>query len=63
MFSNLFYLQLNLHMGLREYALTSALKDSRFDPISREELSRLNVSVSILQVILKVYYLCLPKCY
>lgn len=51
-------------MGLREYALTSALKDSRFDPISREELPRLNVSVSILQVILKVYLdLCLPKCY
>lgn len=36
-------------MGLREYALTSALKDSRFAPISREELPKLSVSVSILQ--------------
>ena len=51
-------------MGLREYALTSGLKDSRFDPISREELPRLNVSVSILQVISFVYLeLYLPKFY
>lgn len=35
--------------GLREYAITSALKDSRFSPITREELPRLTVSVSILQ--------------
>lgn len=42
--------ELNLHSGLKEYALTSALKDSRFDPISRDELPRLTVSVSILQV-------------
>jgi AMME syndrome candidate gene 1 protein len=41
---------LNLHSGLKEYALTSALKDSRFDPISRDELPRLTVSVNILQV-------------
>ncbi|CRL03992.1 CLUMA_CG017111, isoform A [Clunio marinus] len=41
--------ELNLHSGLKEYALTSALKDSRFDPISRDELPRLTVSVSILQ--------------
>lgn len=62
--NNFISFQLNLHMGLREYSLTSALKDSRFDPISREELPRLNVSVSILQVILKVYLdLCLPKFY
>jgi uncharacterized protein (TIGR00296 family) len=41
--------ELSLHSGLKEYALTSALKDSRFDPISRDELPRLTVSVSILQ--------------
>jgi AMME syndrome candidate gene 1 protein len=39
---------LNLHDGLREYALTSAIQDSRFNPISRDELSRLNCSVSLL---------------
>jgi len=37
-----------LHHGLREYAVTSALKDSRFSPVCREELPRLIVSVSIL---------------
>lgn len=42
--------EMNLHSGLKEYALTSALKDTRFDPISREELPKLTVSVSILQV-------------
>ncbi|KAG5683679.1 hypothetical protein PVAND_012945 [Polypedilum vanderplanki] len=41
--------EMNLHSGLKEYALTSALKDSRFDPISKDELPRLSVSVSILQ--------------
>ncbi|XP_030370893.1 uncharacterized protein CG5902 [Scaptodrosophila lebanonensis] len=40
---------MQLHNGLREYALTSAFKDSRFAPISRDELPRLTVSVSILQ--------------
>ncbi|EDW24459.1 GL23386 [Drosophila persimilis] len=40
---------MELHNGLREYALTSAFKDSRFAPISRDEFSRLTVSVSILQ--------------
>lgn len=40
---------MDLHSGLREYAITSALKDSRFSPITREELPRLTVSVSILQ--------------
>lgn len=40
---------MHLHSGLREYALTSALKDSRFEPISRDELPKLTVSVSILQ--------------
>lgn len=41
---------LNLHAGLKEYALTSALRDSRFPPISRDEIPKLTVSVSILQV-------------
>jgi AMMECR1 domain-containing protein len=41
---------MNLHKGLKEYALTSALQDTRFDPITRDELPRLSVSVSILQV-------------
>lgn len=40
---------LNLHTGLREYAVTSAFKDSRFSPITWEEVSRLHVSVSILR--------------
>ncbi|XP_055909165.1 uncharacterized protein CG5902 [Eupeodes corollae] len=40
---------MHLHSGLREYALTSALKDSRFSPITRDEFPRLTVSVSILQ--------------
>jgi uncharacterized protein (TIGR00296 family) len=39
---------LNLHEGLREYAITSALRDTRFDPISKEELGKLNCSVSLL---------------
>lgn len=41
---------MNLHSGLREYALTSSMRDSRFAPISRDEFSKLTVSVSILQV-------------
>lgn len=40
---------MQLHSGLREYAITSALKDSRFAPITRDEVPRLTVSVSILQ--------------
>ncbi|XP_018012452.1 AMMECR1-like protein [Hyalella azteca] len=40
---------INLHAGLREYAATSAFKDSRFQPIAPEELPRLSVSVSILR--------------
>lgn len=39
---------LNLHKGLKEYALTSAVNDSRFSPISKAEISSLHVSVSIL---------------
>ncbi|XP_076234124.1 AMMECR1-like protein isoform X1 [Calliopsis andreniformis] len=40
---------MQLHAGLKEYAATSAFKDSRFNPITREELPRLHVSVSILR--------------
>ncbi len=40
---------LHLHSGLREYAMTSAFKDSRFPPIGRDEFAKLNVSVSILR--------------
>lgn len=39
---------LSLHDGLKEYAIISALRDSRFDPISKEELAKLNCSVSLL---------------
>ncbi|GFR66467.1 AMME syndrome candidate gene 1 protein homolog [Elysia marginata] len=38
----------SLHGGLREYAVTSAMKDSRFDPITKEEFSKLHCSVSLL---------------
>jgi len=40
---------MNLHIGLREYAMTSAFKDSRFSPITKDELQKLHVSVSILR--------------
>jgi len=40
--------EMQLHQGLREYAVTSAMKDSRFSPVSREEFPSLHVSVSIL---------------
>lgn len=40
---------MHLHAGLREYAATSAFKDSRFNPITQDELPRLHVSVSILR--------------
>lgn len=36
--------------GLREYAVTSAFNDSRFAPITKQELASLTVSVSILLV-------------
>ncbi|NP_001091328.1 uncharacterized protein LOC100037162 isoform X2 [Xenopus laevis] len=39
---------MNLHSGLRDYTLTSALKDSRFPPLTREELPKLSCSVSLL---------------
>ncbi|XP_050044262.1 nuclear protein AMMECR1 isoform X1 [Dermacentor andersoni] len=40
---------MHLHSGLREYAVTSAFKDSRFSPITRDEFNKLHVSVSILR--------------
>lgn len=40
---------MNLQSGLREYAITSAFKDSRFSPITRDEFAKLSVSVSILR--------------
>jgi len=39
---------LSLHDGLREYAMTSAFRDSRFNPIAKEEMTKLNCSVSLL---------------
>ncbi|XP_013418113.1 AMMECR1-like protein [Lingula anatina] len=39
---------MSLQSGLREYAVTSAVKDSRFSPVTKEEFARLHCSVSIL---------------
>jgi len=39
---------MHLHSGLKEYAITSALRDNRFPPIGRSEISKLTVSVSVL---------------
>uniref|UniRef100_A0A0N4ZQU0 AMMECR1 domain-containing protein n=1 Tax=Parastrongyloides trichosuri TaxID=131310 RepID=A0A0N4ZQU0_PARTI len=39
---------LSLRKGLKEFALTSAFNDSRFDPISTKEIPKLYCSVSIL---------------
>jgi uncharacterized protein (TIGR00296 family) len=39
---------LSLHDGLKEYAITSGLRDTRFDPISKDELPKLSCSVSLL---------------
>lgn len=38
----------SLHNGLKEFALTSALSDRRFSPISKKELPRLYCSISLL---------------
>jgi len=40
--------EMHLHAGLREYSITSAMKDSRFSPMSRDEFPNLKVTVSIL---------------
>lgn len=37
-----------LHQGLKEYALSSAVNDSRFKPITKDEIPKLHCSVSIL---------------
>eukprot|EP01147_Barroeca_monosierra_P006144 gene6144-9193_t len=37
-----------LHDGLREYALTSALRDSRFEPVQHHELPSLQSGISLL---------------
>ncbi|EDO46025.1 predicted protein [Nematostella vectensis] len=37
-----------LHAGLKEYTLSSALRDSRFAPITKDELANLHCSVSLL---------------
>ncbi|CAO3657872.1 unnamed protein product [Umbelopsis ramanniana] len=37
-----------LHSGLKQYALTSALHDRRFNPITRKELPLLSCAVSLL---------------
>ncbi|KAL5105368.1 hypothetical protein TcWFU_001947 [Taenia crassiceps] len=39
---------MNLYAGLREYALNSALRDSRFSPITQKEFPHLYCSVSLL---------------
>ncbi|KAJ3039016.1 AMME syndrome candidate protein 1 protein [Rhizophlyctis rosea] len=39
---------MGLHEGLKEYALTSALRDRRFSPISIDELHKLDCAVSLL---------------
>ncbi|XP_065644175.1 AMMECR1-like protein isoform X2 [Hydra vulgaris] len=39
---------LKLHDGLKEYSLSSALRDSRFSPVSLEEVPNLHCSVSLL---------------
>lgn len=37
-----------LHSGLREYTLSSALRDNRFQPIGQDEFNQLHVCVSVL---------------
>ena len=39
---------LDLYSGLNSYAQLSAFKDTRFDPISKQELQHLQVGVSLL---------------
>lgn len=39
---------MRLHKGLKEYTLSSALRDSRFSPVTKEELTLLYCSVSVL---------------
>ncbi|KAF0303597.1 uncharacterized protein FJT64_024425 [Amphibalanus amphitrite] len=39
---------MDLHTGLKDYALTSAFRDRRFQPITRDEMPRLHLNVSLL---------------
>ena len=39
---------LNIQEGIPKYALIAALNDTRFSPIKKSELPRLNVAVSLL---------------
>ncbi|XP_028401804.1 AMMECR1-like protein [Dendronephthya gigantea] len=39
---------INLHVGLKDYTISSALKDSRFSPVTLEEFCKLSCSVSLL---------------
>lgn len=43
-----FNTKINLHTGLRDFAIKSAFKDSRFPPITLDEFSKLIVDVSLL---------------
>lgn len=38
----------NLHKGLKEFAIESATNDTRFNPITKDEISNLKVAVSLL---------------
>lgn len=40
--------EINLHYGLRNYSIQSATKDTRFNPIVKNEFDQLYVSVSLL---------------
>lgn len=42
------FIPIKLHSGLKEYALTSALKDPRFEPVGKDELAALTCAVSLL---------------
>jgi len=38
----------NIHSGIREYAIVSAMKDRRFSPVTKSEIPQLHVAVSLL---------------
>ncbi|KAK6028384.1 AMMECR1 protein, partial [Ostertagia ostertagi] len=42
-----------LHTGLRDYAITSAFHDSRFDPVRKEEIPHLHCGVSVVSLLIK----------
>ena len=45
-----------LENGIRENAIYAAFKDSRFTPLTRDELSRIDIEISILTLPEKVIY-------